>query len=255
MRTVCLMRLLTLTVRSKLSLVMAALAFLTSTASAQAQSALSPTALTPQQIVERIEQHDRTQTAALERYQALRHYALEYHGFFRTLTAEMDVKVNYDAVSGKSFQIISQSGSKTLCQRVLKKAVDSEKEASLNPAETALTEVNYKCRFVGRDSVNGRSAYVLDVEPIKPSKFLYRGRIWVDALDFAVARMDVQPGKNPSFWISKTTIHHTNEETGGFWLPQKNRSETKVRIGGTAVLTIDYGSYQFVKRPVISERR
>jgi hypothetical protein len=29
-------------------------------------------------------------------------------------------------------------------------------------------------------------------------------------------------------------------------LPEKNRSETKVRIGGTAVLTIDYGIYQIV---------
>jgi hypothetical protein len=29
-------------------------------------------------------------------------------------------------------------------------------------------------------------------------------------------------------------------------LPEKNRSETKVRIGGTAMLTIDYGSYQIV---------
>jgi hypothetical protein len=103
--------------------------------------------------------------------------------------------------------------------------------------------------------VNGRSAYVLEVDPIMPSKFLYRGRIWVDAIDFAVARMEVQPGKNPSFWISKTIIHHTNEETDGFWLPHKNQSETKVRIGGTEVLTIDYGTYQTVPRVVISQLR
>jgi hypothetical protein len=29
-------------------------------------------------------------------------------------------------------------------------------------------------------------------------------------------------------------------------LPRSNRSETKVRLGGTAVLTIDYGSYHFL---------
>jgi hypothetical protein len=35
-------------------------------------------------------------------------------------------------------------------------------------------------------------------------------------------------------------------KTEGFWLPGKTRSETKVRIGGTAVFTIDYGAYQVV---------
>jgi hypothetical protein len=80
----------------------------------------------------------------------------------------------------------------------------------------------------------------------------------VDGIDFAVAKMEVQPAKNPSFWISKTVIHHTNVDMGGFWLPKQNRSETKVRIGGTAVLTIDYGTYQIVPqrlRPVVRALR
>jgi hypothetical protein len=49
-----------------------------------------------------------------------------------------------------------------------------------------------------------------------------------------------------------------NTDVGGFWLPQQNRSETKVRIGGTAVMRIDYGAYRVVcrqSRPVISELR
>jgi hypothetical protein len=100
----------------------------------------------------------------------------------------------------------------------------------------------------GQENLNGRPAYILDVEPITPNKFLYRGRIWVDGIDFAVARMEVQPGKNPSFWISRTVIHHMNTNVGGFWLPQLNRSETKVRIGGTAVMTIDYGTYRIAPR-------
>jgi hypothetical protein len=82
------------------------------------------------------------------------------------------------------------------------------------------------------------------VEPIVASKFLYRGKIWVDARDFAVAKIEAEPAKNPSMWISRTEIAFTSAKTGDFWLPEQNRSETKVRIGGSAVLTIDYGSYQ-----------
>jgi hypothetical protein len=72
----------------------------------------------------------------------------------------------------------------------------------------------------------------------------------VDEADFAVAKIEAQPSRNPSFWISRTLIHHTNAKRDGFWLPDKNRSETKVRIGGTAVMTIDYGTYQIVPKPL-----
>jgi hypothetical protein len=226
--------------------------------SAQIHASTSLASFSQEQIVDRMQKHDQAQMETLGGYQALRHYSLEYRGFFKTLAARMDVEIDYDASSGKTFRILSESGSHTLCEKILRRAVDSEKEASLNRSATALTKANYKFHLAGSETLNGRPAYILDVEPITPSKFLYRGRILVDGIDFAVARMDVQPGKNPSFWISKTVVHHVNTDMGGFWLPQQNRSETKVRIGGTAVLTIDYGTYRIVprqSRPVVSELR
>ena len=198
------------------------------------------------QIIAGMERHDQMQAKELSHYQSLRHYSLVYRGFGRTVAADMQAEVQYDSTSGKSFRIVSQSGSRTLCEKVLKRALESEKEASVNRQSTALTPVNYRFQLAGTDHMGDRSTYILEVEPMKPNKFLYRGRIWVDAKDFAVAKMEVQPAKNPSFWISRTLIHHTNAITDGFWLPEQNRSETKVWIGGTAVLTIDYGTYQIV---------
>jgi hypothetical protein len=158
----------------------------------------------------------------------------------------MEVEVNFDAASGKRFRIVSQSGSKLLCEKVLKKAVDSENEAAQNKEATALTTANYKFELLGSESLNGRPAYILSVAPLKASKFLYRGKIWVDATDFAVAGIEAAPAKSPSFWISRTLIRYTSAKTGDFWLPQQSRSETKILIGGTAVLIIDYGTYQIV---------
>ena len=109
---------------------------------------------------------------------------------------------------------------------------------------TALTQANYRFQLLGAEDLHGRSTYILKVEPVAPSKFLYKGKIWVDAQEFAVAKMEVEPARNPSFWISRTIIDHSNAATDGFWLPLQNRSETKVRIGGTAVMTIDYGPYE-----------
>jgi hypothetical protein len=59
-----------------------------------------------------------------------------------------------------------------------------------------------------------------------------------------VIKIQAEPAKNPSFWISRTQINFTSAKTGDFWLPEQNRSETKVRIGGTAVLTIRFGAYE-----------
>ena len=201
--------------------------------------------LTAAQIVDEMQRHDLAQQARLKRYKRLREYRVEYTGFSADVAAKMEVEVNYDAASGKSFRIVSESGSKILAEKVLKRAVDSEKEASRDKRSTALTPANYRFRLVGSESLGGRPAYMLDVEPLVASKFLYRGRIWVDAADFAVVKMETEPSKSPSFWIARTQIHYTGAKTDGFWMPQKVRSETRVRIGGTAVLTIDYGSYSF----------
>jgi hypothetical protein len=216
--------------------------------SALPQGANAPVApqMDAQQIVEAMQRHDRAQAGALNQYHALRHYSVVYRGFTRIITASMDVEVDYDAASGKSFRIVSQTGSGMLCQKVIKRAVDSEREASQDKSTTALSPANYRFELDGSEAVNGRPAYILKVEPIAPSQFLYQGRIWVDAADFAVAKMEVQPAKSPSFWITRTIIHHTNQRTGGFWLPEENRSETKVRIGGSAEMTIDYGAYRIV---------
>jgi hypothetical protein len=222
--------------------------FVFAAASAWAEDAgpTAPMALTSAQIVEQMQRHSHAQTGELRQYKALRHYAVEYRGFATTIDAKMDVEASYDAAAGKSLQIISQSGSHFLCEKVLKRAVDSEKEAMQNKASTALSETNYRFRLAGSETVAGRPAYILDVEPLTASKFLFRGKIWVDAADFAVVKMETEPAKSPSFWIARTLIHYTGAKTDGFWLPQLVRSETKVRIGGTAVLTIDYGSYTVV---------
>jgi hypothetical protein len=206
----------------------------------------APASLTASEIVQQVQRHNQARLDELRQYKALRHYAVEYKGFSHTVDAKMDVEVSYDAASGKSFRIVSQSGSNLLCEKVLKRAVDSEKEASQDKASTALSESNYKFTLLGTDTVNGRPAYILHEEPLMEGKFLSRGKIWIDAQDFAVVKQETEPAKNPSFWISRTSISSSSVKTDGFWLPGKTRSETKVRIGGTAVLTIDYGTYQVV---------
>jgi hypothetical protein len=213
----------------------------------------SQTMPTADQIVAGIQRHEVAQARELKHYEAIRHYEVQYKGFGTVIAAKMEVNVNFDNRSGKSLHILSQSGSKLLCDKVLKRAVDSEQEAAKDKGSTALNSANYRFRLAGTELLDGRLTYILQVDPLRQSKFLYRGRVWVDAADYEVIKIDAEPAKNPSFWISKAQIESTNSKTDGIWLPRQTRSETKIRVGGTAQLTIDYGTYhiELVDQPEI----
>jgi len=123
--------------------------------------------------------------------------------------------------------------------------LESEQEAASREQQnrTALTDSNYEFELAGREMLEGRAAYLLRVSPKVDSKFLYRGKVWVDASDFAVMKIEAEPAKRPSIWISKIKIHHAYTKVGDFWLPAENRSTTDVRLGGVATLTIQYTHY------------
>src|ERR1700687_1525567 len=80
-----------------------------------------------------------------------------------------------------------------------------------------------------------------------PTKFVFRGRIWVNAKDFAVCRIEAEPAQNPPFWIRQTEIHHAYLKIGDFWFPAENRSVSALRLGGRATLTIEYGDCKILE--------
>jgi hypothetical protein len=86
------------------------------------------------------------------------------------------------------------------------------------------------------------------VTPKTPEKYLYRGKIWVDAKDFAVTRIEAEPSKSPSVWVKRSQITHKYEKIGNFWLPAQNRTESWIRLGGHALLSIDYQDYNITDR-------
>jgi hypothetical protein len=225
-----------------------------------AQSLIVPaneprTTLTAEQVVNNLVQRNLARTKGLAAYQGTRTYHLEYQGFPGSRSAEMVVEVRYESPGMKEFTIRSETGSKLLTDRVLKKLLQSEKEALTeeNVRRTALNRDNYKFAQVGYETTPTGALYVLSVEPRTKNKFLYRGRIWVDAEDFAVVRLQGEPAKNPSFWFKDTQIEQTYAKVNDFWFPAANRSRTTIRLGGRAYLTIDYKDYRTTAVPRLND--
>jgi hypothetical protein len=213
-------------------------------------------ALDADQVVQRLLEKNKERAQGLQQYSGKRSYRLEYRGFPTSAEATMEVEVNFDAPASKRFTIVSSTGSKLILNRVFHRLLESEEQAGdlSNRKHTELGPDNYTFSLAGTEGTN----YVLSVEPKVATRFLYRGKIWVDANDFAVTRIEAQPARNPSFWTTKSVIHHTYQKVDNyFYMPKENKTVTNVRMGGVATLTIEYQSYQVTaaSKTVVSTRR
>jgi len=197
-------------------------------------------------IVQRMMAANAFRSQGLTGFTGKRSYRVDYHGFLGGRNAEMQVLASFTAPDKKDFKILSENGSKLLINHVFLKLLDSEKEYLQESTRQAseLSPRNYEFTYLGQEHGPDGDFYILGVIPRQRSAFLYKGKIWVDARDFAVARIQGEPAKNPSLWISHTEIDHRYKKVGDFWLPARNESVTQVRLGGKAVLTIDYSDYK-----------
>jgi hypothetical protein len=206
------------------------------------------TGLTASQVVTRLVKKNAERANALDRYQGRRSYRLDYVGFPKSLHAEMTVDVIYKAPDSKEFKVVSETGSGWIIKHILKRLLESEREAleAANRERTTLDSQNYDFTMLADKNTGAGCPYVLTVQPKVPNKFEYRGRIWVDAKDFAVCRIEAEPALNPSFWITQTEIHHVYLKVGDFWFPAENKSVSTLRLGGRATLTIEYRDYKIL---------
>jgi hypothetical protein len=202
--------------------------------------------LPAEQVARKLQERNAQRAAALFQFNGTRVYRLQYRGLGGDRDAEMVVSVTYRAPNSKTFSVVSQSGSKFIIDRIFKKLLEGEQEAANeeNRRNTALSTDNYEFTSAGYEATPDGAQYVLNLLPRNKNKFLYRGKIWVDAKDFAVVRIEGEPAKNPSFWIKKTEVKHRYVKVNDFWLPAENHTESVIRLGGRAVLSIEYKDYR-----------
>jgi hypothetical protein len=200
--------------------------------------------LTAPEILDRMAQADNNRVSALAGYSGVRHYRFENKKSGKT--AEMTVHMSCGKDGVKTFEVVSEGGSGFVRSHIIRKMIEAESESSQKGErkESRIIPENYEFRLIGTEDSDGRSSYVLEIDPKKPTKFSIRGRIWVDAQDFAIARIEGQPAKNPSFWIRSVKVEQTYGRTGQFWLPALNHSVAQARVFGATEVVIEYSDYK-----------
>jgi Outer membrane lipoprotein-sorting protein len=210
--------------------------------------------LSVEAVVDNLVRKNEERAMALYSAEATRIYRLVYRGFPGDREAEMTVRALYARPATKDFEVISESGSKLIVNRVFTKLLEGEKEAAQPELRdrTLLNRDNYEFTLAGYETTNQGGRYVLEVKPKSKSKFVYRGRIWVDETDFAITRIEAEPAQNPSFWTKRSEIRHEYAKIQGFWLPVRNESVSYIRLGGRATLTIEYKDYKLNIMPEVA---
>jgi len=193
-----------------------------------------------QQVSARMAETKSQESARVRNYTVLRHYSLAVP--HAAHVAEMMVRLTYSYPGHKKFDVLWERGANSIQKRVLRKLLIAEEDSSR--FDTRVTADNYVFRLEGEETVEGRLCYVLRLKPKVSNKYLLRGRAWVDAVDFAIVRVEGTPVDDGSFWIRNTRVAQRYKKVAGFWLPAVNKADSEVRIFGPAHLTIESLDYQ-----------
>ncbi len=194
-------------------------------------------------VVVKMMARDNERQAALYGYTALRRYVLENQGYHKR--AEMLVRMTCLKDGSKHFETLSSAGWGGARKHVFPRLLEAEADASRpgSRERSRITPENYAFEMLGTEHVDGRLLYVIAVAPKTPNKYLLQGRIWVDADEYAIVRIDGKPAKNPSFWIKSVHFVHNYDKLGSFWFPVSDRSVTDARVFGSTEVIIEYFDY------------
>jgi Outer membrane lipoprotein-sorting protein len=203
----------------------------------------SSSALTADQVIQRMIDRDQWRRSALQQYTSTRRYIADNGRFSKH--AEVAVQEKYVYPGKKEFETLSESGSDYIRRKVISKLIEAEVDAAQNENrdQTRMTRENYKFELLGTEEQEGHACFLISVMPNHSKKYLMKGRIWVDQKDFAIVRMEGSPAKNPSFWTKSVRFTRCYQKHGPFWLAASIESESEVLIAGKSSLRIEYSDY------------
>jgi hypothetical protein len=185
----------------------------------------------------------------LRSYTVTEHYAIKTSRFHSS--AEMTVAVEYRRDKGKTYQVVSRTGSAMLQSRVFDRLLREEGEMSRGEArqQTLVNSRNYEIHLKSEEIRAGRKTYVLDLTPRKASSHLLKGRAWIDAEDGTLMRIEGRPTASASFIAGRPMITREYEKVGNLSLAKSTLADSSSFFFGKTELHIEYSDYRIDVEP------
>jgi outer membrane lipoprotein-sorting protein len=200
-------------------------------------------AMTGDELFAKLLEHNRIREARLQQYTTVRTY--EVTNDQGKIYAREVVRVAYQAPDHKSFHIESEEGSAMVRNMVLKRLIESESETSSGRAhhDSAIKPANYEFNLLGEQDVGPYHCLLVEATPKRRDKYLFEGKVWIDAQDYAIVRIAGQPARSLSFWITRADFVRQYQKIGEFWLPAQDETFVRMRMAGRKILTIQHRDY------------
>lgn len=185
-------------------------------------------------------------------YTVTEHYAVYRGGDEAHPAAEMTVKTTYERETGKSYAILSKSGSAVLQKFVLDSILENEKRINEPGVREGswLTSANYEMKLKpgGPERVNGRDCFVLSINPRQKAPNLIVGTLWVDTRDESIVQIKGTASKSVSAFTGPTELMRQYTMVDGFAEATHARAVSSSFLFGQTVVTIDYVGYEIANR-------
>ncbi len=168
-------------------------------------------------------------------------------------TAEMTVKTTYKKGVGKTYVVLSQSGSDLIQRFALRPLLDNEKAIN-DPAtveKSWFTSANYQMQVKPGviQTIDGRNCIALAITPNRKAPNMIEGTLWVDANDNSNVEVEGVASRSPSVFAGTTKMMRRYANISGYAMATHARAESNSFFLGRTVVIIDYSDYQLELRP------
>jgi len=219
---------------------------------------LAPLSLPAQQpdaaaVIRGVDAAVKARVARIASYTVTEHYAVYRNNDEIHPAAEMTVKTTYRKESGKSYAILSQSGSSILRNFVLSPLLDHEKQINQPGTREAAFFIsdNYEMQLKpgGIQQIDGRECLALSINPKHKAPNLIQGTLWVDARDYSIVQLEGTASKSPSLLTGPAQVMRQYTRVRGFAQATHARAVSISPLFGQTVVTIDYRDYAIQLQP------
>jgi hypothetical protein len=167
--------------------------------------------------------------------------------------ATATVKTTYKKGEGKSYEILSESGSELIMRFGLRPLLDNEKAINVpgNVEHSWFTSANYEMKLKPGVSqrIDTRDCLAIAIKPRRKAPNMIDGTLWIDAGDDSIVKVDGIASKSPSVFAGTTHMMRQYSNIDGYAMSKHARAESDSALFGRTVVTIDYSDYHLQLGP------
>jgi len=141
-----------------------------------------------------------------------------------------------------TYHALSFIGENMVKTEVIARYLTAEVQATQDGVNTdmSITPENYKFKYKGTETVDGRDVYVMHVTPRRKKVGLFKGELWLDSQTGMPVRESGSFVKSPSIFLKKMQFVQMFEMQNGVSIPQRLESKVEVRFFGPVELNVNY---------------